>query len=1020
MPVKKFPPLPIGGHCAEVPLLLALQMALLTSALALDPGRAPSEYGQDTWGPEEGLPQVSVQALAQDAEGFLWLGSQEGLVRFDGLDFRTWGRRQVPEMSSSSVTALAVAGEDTLWLGTSAGGVLRKAGEQWTAWTEAQGLLSDTVTALQVDELGDLWVGTDHGLSRISGDGIAPGTKELPRVEDLLLDHRGHLWVGTRGGVYRMEQAEPLPVPGLGDLEVLDLHQGLDGAIWVGTRAQGLVRWEEGQVRAWGPEQGLPGDEVRAITEDPHGNLWLGTGSTGLLRLDPHGELSSAGPLSAAAQVECLLVDRDESLWVGSFAEGLHRLRDTPFRVLGREEGLPEDLVWTLHEEAPGLLWVGGVGLSRVEHGRVVPWEGQAELEGVHVTSVVTDRAGALWVGTRHQGVLCWREGEWTRWTPAEGLPHLDVFSLALDPRGSVWAGTRGGLARMGEAGVEVWGTEEGLPSEHVRSVYFDDEGALWVGTYGGGAARMSGSTFQALDGTEELELAQRVVLALHRDAEGVLWMGTQGGVLRWDGERLGQVGWRHGLPDDNVFAILEDHAGQLWMSSNRGVFTASRQELTEVATGQRGLLRPRVFGRSDGLVSPECSGGNHPSALAASDGRLWFATVAGAASVDLLALHAPGPPARTRVERFLVDQTPATLDSSIRLRPGLHRLEAHYTAPALVGADQLEYQVRVQGLHQDWQPMGAARTWAGEGLRPGRYSLQARACHPWGGCGPASEAVAFELLPQPWETWPFTLLVGAILVVLGGILGALTGLHHRVRSRALAVALAQRAAEVEALSEDLHQLSLKDPLTGLRSRRYLLEALEPVLEERCQSGRHADRRRARRQDLLVLCLMDIDRFKRVNDVWGQEAGDGVLAQLAELLRELTRPGDMLVRWGGEEFVVVLPSVPPAHVPAFARRLRQAVAAREFSLPGDHTTRITCSVGVAILPFGEPGLGLTVDRLVGLADTGVYKAKRDGGNAAIQVHPGEAWSGTLEELVEAISDPQSAIYAQKLEMERLG
>ncbi len=964
-----------------------------------------------------------MQSLAQSGEGFLWIGTQEGLVRFDGVEFRTWGSRQVPEMTSSSVVSLAVGGTDTLWLGTTAGGVLRKQGQVWTAWTERQGLLSNAVTAMVVDELGDLWVGTDKGLSRISGGGVTPDSVLLPKVEDLLLDHQGHLWVGTRRGVFRLEHGgAPQAVTELEGLAVLDLHLGRDGSIWMGTASQGLLRWDGAGLERWGPDQGLDSAGVRALVGDPDGNLWIGTTSSGLLRLGEDGRLSGpvSGLLSPTARVESLLVDGDESLWVGSFTEGLYRLRDTPFQMLASEDGLSEDLVWTIHEEAPGHLWIGGVGLSKVEHGRVVPWEGQEELEGLHITSVLTDRSGALWAGTTLAGLFRWKDGSWTHWTTAEGLPDLDVFSLALDPRGSVWAGTRGGLVRMGESGVEVWGTDEGLPSDHVRAVYFDPEGTLWVGTYAGGAARMTGSAFVPVPGTEKLRPGQRVVLALHRDGEGVLWMGTQGGLVRWDGEHLGSVGWHQGLPDDNVYAILEDHAGQLWMSSNQGVYSASVQELTQVAKGEQALILPRVFGKSDGLRSTECNGGTQPAAIRTSDGRMWFATVAGAASVDLLALEEPPRPARTLVERFVADNRPMPLDEPIRLDPGSHRIEVEYTAPTLVTPDQISFQVRLEGAEDDWRVMGSDRDWNRNGLDPGRYELRVRACHPRGGCGEASEAVRFSIRPHLWETLPFYLLVGLALIGVGVGVGALRARQLRARARALQEAVAQRTAELHHLTEELRELSLKDPLTGLRNRRYLIEALEPLLDERCQVSSHAERRRAWPDDVLVLCILDLDHFKRVNDAWGHDAGDKALEQIARILRELTRPGDIVTRWGGEEFVVVLPSVPPSHVAAFARRLRQSVASHDFKLLGDRSIRLTCSVGVATVPFGEPGLGITVDRLVGLADAALYKAKRDGRNAAFLVTPGESWTGTREDLLEAVSDPESALYSKKLVMERLG
>jgi ligand-binding sensor domain-containing protein len=757
--------------------------------------RPLADYTHEAWQAKDGLPQSTIAAVLQTRDGYLWLGTQEGLVRFDGVGFDVFDRARLPAMTTNHVAALLEDPAGGLWVGTQGGGLLHFQGEQVTAYTTAQGLSSDAVTALLRDKEGRLWVGTESGGVDVFEGGRfhVHGVREgLPseRVNALLADRGGAIWVGTARGLARVwqgrvvetfGQGEGLPTP-----VVTALVEDPAGRLWVGTTG-GLAWLEEKRFRALTVRDGLPHDEVRALHVDPAGSLWVGT--TGGLARYAQGRFESFTSHDGLTQdtVIALLTDREGSLWIGTNGAGLNRLREGKVTTYGHRHGLAEVDTYVVAASRDGGLWVGSFrgAIQRFDGARFHPVLSAERLGGVRLRALHEDSARRLWIGT-DRGLYRLQGGRLTSLVGRSRLPDAPVRALYEARDGALWVGTDGaGLFRLAGDRVDAFGPEQGLPSGQVRAIVEDRRGRLWVGTYGGLAYSQDGG-FAAY--TTAHGLSHGYVRCLHESDDGTLWIGTYGGGLsRLRDGRLASVTSRQGLLSDALYAMVEDGAGQLWMSCNKGIFRASRKDLDAVADGRAARLKVAAFDEADGMRSRECNGGS-PGGSRTPDGRLWFATTGGVVGIDPsgLLVNRTAPP--VVIERLRADGQDVGLAAAPYLRPRPLRLEFHYAALSLVAPKRVRYRYRLEGLEGDWLEAGASRVAQYTHLGPGPYKFRVIACNDDGVWNEQGASLELGLAPAFFETvWFYGL-------VILGVAGAALGLH---RWRVLQ--LRRREAELQA-----------------------------------------------------------------------------------------------------------------------------------------------------------------------------------------------------------------------------
>lgn len=838
-------------------VLLAVCLLSPGAASALDPGKRLSQYGLDVWQEGDGLPQNTVQAVLRGRDGYLWLGTQEGLVRFDGARFTTFDRRNTPELKHNSVISLAEGPDGTIWAGTNGGGVLcrRRDGTFSTIGT-AEGLAGGIVWSIAFDRAGDAWVAGDgigaqrvvdgRGADRI---GLSQGLP-LEQVRAIAFDASGALWIGTTGAgaaiVKNGRVTKVWDAAALGTGLVRGLAPDAAGGVWVASSGGGLTYLKGDTVVRYRAADGFPSDQVSAVHVDARGTLWFGTWGAGVGRLrDGVPETIGTREGLSNDQVWSLTSDEEGSVWIGTWVGGLNRLRDGLFLTYTTREGLTSDNVRAVCPGRDGSVWIAtaGGGLNRLKGGRVTAYREADGLPSDHVSALLEDRRGRLWVGTNLAGAAVLERGRFHPLGPAQGLPHHDVRAFLEDRDGKVWIGTiGGGLTRVAPDGsLRVFTVErDGLPTDRVVALAEAPDGALWIGSSGGGAVRYAEGRFRAF--TMRDGLTSNRVLTVFPDAGGAVWAGTSGGGLnRIRGDAVTPVTTRDGLFDDLVQVILDDGKGALWMTCNKGVFRVDRAELEAVADGRKATLRSFALGASDGMRSASAAGGQQPAGFVADDGRLWFPTFRGVAVLDPARIPASGRTPPVAIEEVLVDGRPVDLRVPLVLPPRAERVEIHYTALTLVAPDRVRFRIRLDGLDEEPLEVGTRRVAYYTNLPSGPYVFRVSAADSGGAWLGQEATFSFRKRARAREVWWFWvgLLGAASGATWGGVKWRLASL--RARESELLALVAERT---RSLSEE--KTRAEEALGRAEEARAEAERLREVAEKATAEAEEASRTKSR------------------------------------------------------------------------------------------------------------------------------------------------------------------------------
>lgn len=791
---------------------LAVVLWSAPRAWSLDPSRAISQYAMRHWTAEDGLHNESVMALAQTKDRYVWVGTQDGLARFDGIRFTYFGRETHPEFRSSFVFALLADRDGGLWVGTRGGGVVEIRDGVLRNYGKAEGLPDDTIIALAQAPDGAIWVGTlSDGLARIDrGKVTATLTPRngLPggAVRSLAFGPKGELWVALAdaglvridgGRIHLFTKADGFP-----SRKARTLYANAAGEVWVATMDAGLFRFANGVFTAYRGHDGFDPPLIRALHQDRDGNLWIGTDGQGPARLTKGRITTLRGHryFPATADVWSIIEDHEGTVWIGSDHGALTQLRNGKILTYTTLEGLASNAVTAVESDRSGNVWVASFeGVSRLTGSSFQSVDlGES---GLAVFSLHADDDGTLWAGTGSGTVIrISPDRTITTYGESEGLPGGNVFAIYRDPAGTLWIGTASGLARMTSAGRFVLLTKtDGLGANVVRFIHRDAKGVLWVATDGAGLNRYVNGRFTHW-GTKQ-GFPTDFVRSIHEDADGVLWVGTGGaGLLRVESGRVWQYTTRQGLPHDNIYAIVEDRTGNLWCSTGRGIMSVSRRELNDLAAGRRSRIEPTVYGRAAGLVSLEGVGGIQSSGARSRDGRIWFTTGAGVAEIDRRRLHRDPIPPAVYIEQASLDQRPLDVRDGTALPPGSRSIELRFTALNYTAPADVTFRYRLEGFDDRWIAQRESRSAVYTNLRPGTYRFHVIAANADGVWNETGDTFEFRLLPFFYQTVWFRLLLLALgIAVVMQII--------RVRVRLLNAEAAARTAMMEESLTRGHKL---------------------------------------------------------------------------------------------------------------------------------------------------------------------------------------------------------------------
>jgi signal transduction histidine kinase/ligand-binding sensor domain-containing protein/CheY-like chemotaxis protein/HPt (histidine-containing phosphotransfer) domain-containing protein len=776
-------------RCAVCLLLLAAGPAAGEDSLL---GR----YALRSWGLKEGLPQATVRAIAQSRDGYLWLGTQTELVRFDGVRFTVADGRGGP---------LSLLGdrEGGLWYAPFGRGVIRRADGRATNWTARDGLPGEIVHQIFEDRDGAVWMATSGGLARWSHGRLETiGGMEGRSVEALAQGPDGALWIGTaEAGVYRFAGGilSRVAGDGLPDDQIAALLVDRTGALWAGTSG-GLAHLRGGRWETLTTRDGLPADTVTRLLEDADGDIWVGTRG-GLAVFHPAGSrpgriatLTERDGLRSAAVI-ALYQDAERNLWVGTEAGGLLRLRARTFESL--EPPGAHGAVWSAVEDRAGSFWIGTNehGLLRLANGQITSFGAADGLPEGRVRPILRDRQGDLWVGTSN-GLARLRDGRFEVWTKRDGLPVNYVVTLFEDRDGTLWIGTSEGLAHWRGGRLESFPESSGLPRASVHAIHRDRRGDLLIGTRVG-LFHKAGGRFEPVPGSPE----GIQFFTFLEDPDGTLWVGTgRAGLLRRRGGRWSAFRRRDGLSDDMVFQILEDRQGRFWMSGNRGIQRVRRADLEAFADGRIPSIPAASFGEDDGMASPECTGGGQPGALVASDGRFWFPTVRGFAITDPGRVRDNDRPPPVVLEEILADgrRIPWAGEGQLELERDLRKLELHYTALSLVAPEKMRFRYRLKGFDAGWVDAGAERMAVYTNLPAGSYTFQVAASNDEGLWNESSTRLVLTVPPHVWKTPWFAAVCGVLFLGFGAGAVRLRVQAARRKQRELAQLVEERTRDLQ------------------------------------------------------------------------------------------------------------------------------------------------------------------------------------------------------------------------------
>lgn len=746
---------------AQVYLLAIARLLLLT---LLGFASATAQYHFDSWTTDNGLPQNSISSIIQTRDGYLWMTTFDGLVRFDGVQFKVFDKSNTKGLSTNRFTSLYEDKDGTLWAGTNDGGLTRYRDGVFTSSTVADGVPEGPVLFFSQDLKGELLIGIGSGRFYMrEGKFIsAPPEYLIPELKENYLAPSGSQWTIEANEAVQINDGRVTRYRiKLKNTFYSRPYEDSERNLWLSNESA-MYKLRDGQVTRYSQKEGVPPrGALRAYCEDDQGGVWFA--AEGAVARFKGGRFTVYGNDRelAGLTIICLLKDREGTIWIGT-SGGLYRLAKQFISGLSTESGLLHREVYPILQSRNGDIWVGSIlGLSRFRNGvfHNTPLPAPTNV----VQALNEDHTGRLWIGIVG-GLLLYENGNLkTLWSM---VVDGTVCTILTDRNGDVWVGSERGLFRFKEARVVAhYTTKEGLPLDDVRVIHEDRQGTLWIGT-SGSLTRFEDGKFISYPISEGV--ARSHIRCIYEDADGTFWIGTyDDGLSRFRDGRFVNYTMDQGLFDNGVFHISEDRHGHFWISCNRGIYRVSRQELNDFAGGKISRINSVAYGKRDGMLNIECNGGREPAGIVTRDGKFWFPTQEGIAVVDPEAVHVNPLAPPVLIESITLERNPIDFQNGITIQPGQRGLEISYTGLSYIKADQTKFKYKLEGLDADWIDAGTRRVAYFPYLPPGTYTFHVIGANSDGVWNRTGASVSVIVRAPFWRKSWFLLLCAATIAVI-------------------------------------------------------------------------------------------------------------------------------------------------------------------------------------------------------------------------------------------------------------
>ncbi|MFH1197237.1 MAG: two-component regulator propeller domain-containing protein [bacterium] len=762
-------------------------------------------YSIKTWLTEDGLPQNAVMSITQDSKGYLWIGTQNGAVKFDGTKFNSANlQRKFPTLTRY-VTEVYEDRKRNIWISTSGGGIVLLEKSKETLFTTDDGLYSNYCGNILHDSKDRVWIKTLGGLNYFFKGKIYRASEKnnsplimTPEFED----SEGRVWfIDSNGKIIIKHENEYRPYEN--DLiknKMIDvIFQDKQRRIWAADSIGLYLLSGEGKSVFKFSITPMP-IGIKKIAQDNNGNLWLASTIYGVY-LFKDGKFYRFSVTEGLSDnlIGDVFVDREDNIWVGTYGGGLNRINKKFIETISTTNGLPNDFLFSVQQDQNGNLWVGsyGSGLIKFDGKQFFEYSRTTDFPANVIRSVLIDTNEDTFIGTYGAGVALFDLDKQSVSIIIKELPDGNIHALFEDSKKNYWIGTGKGFVKLTDGKIFSFDSFNKGQNNIIRSFAEDREGNIWIATDISGVVQYDGSEFKKFDIDDGLP--SNSVKDIFLDSSGLLWFSTVNGLSVYNGKKFSVINFQSDFANGVIYAALEDLEKNIWCSTNNGIFQLKRIDINSYLSGKTKSVFPMLFNKSDGMINSECNGGNKPSGILTKEGKIIFPTIKGLAIIDPGKISKSAFQSINIIERFVVDENEIDFNGKIELRAGTNKFEISYSSPCLSTPERIQFRYILEGYDNDWINAGTRRTAFYNKIPPGEYKFKLISCGNNGTWDNNPVELIVTIEPYFYQTIWFYILI--CVLIIGGLF-----LYLHIRHRKIIVVQKKLQILVEEKTKSLNE----------------------------------------------------------------------------------------------------------------------------------------------------------------------------------------------------------------------